>query len=240
MLLAPVGLHGKDVGDRVGQLSGQLVLGAGRPLVQVQDALVHDVGDDSVHREHGHEHAGVNGYGGKQDEAGEGDRAQDGKEREVHGLEQLGIAGHELGGLAHERAAEAVGVKRQRLVAQAVEGHGGKVVVHGDLQLPERVVLKLATCLAGDVDANERRDVGTEHREDLIGGHRLGRDAVDDEAHHVGVAIGEETAEPDGRGHERHEQPKVIARRQPVIVQATPRQRLLLRHRISLSMLRWR
>ena len=43
VVLAPVGLHGQDVGDRIRQLAGQLVLGAGGLLVQVQDALVHEV-----------------------------------------------------------------------------------------------------------------------------------------------------------------------------------------------------
>ena len=92
-----------------------------------------------------------------------------GKNGEVHGVEKLRVAGHELRSLADERTAEAVGMERQRLVAQAIEGHGGQVVVHGDLQLPQRVVLKLAAGLARQVDADERRDVRTEHVEYGLG-----------------------------------------------------------------------
>ena len=204
----------------------------------MQDALVHEVADDCVHREHRHEHRRIGRHHRKQDEAGEGDGAEDRQKREVHGLQKLGVTGHEFRGLADERATEAVGMERQRLVAQTIEGHGGQIVVHGDLQLPQRVVLKLAAGLSRQIDADERGDVGAEHVEHGLGSHRVGADAIDDEAHHVGVAVGEKAAEPDRRGDERHEQAQVIARRQPVVVQTTHRKRLLLRHRSSLLFLR--
>ncbi len=73
----------------------------------------------------GHEHRRIGRHHRKQNEAREGDGAENRQERKFMVLRSC-VAGHELGGLAHERAAKAVGVKRQRLVAQAVEGHGGK------------------------------------------------------------------------------------------------------------------
>ena len=213
VVLAPVGLHGQDVRDRIRQFAGQLVLGAGGLFSVSVQASVLCFG---APREHRHEHRRIGRHHRKQDEAGEGDGAKDRQKREVHGLQKLGVTGHEFRGLADERATEAVGMERQRLVAQTIEGHGGQIVVHGDLQLPQRVVLKLAAGLSRQIDADER----------------------DDEAHHVGVAVGEKAAEPDRRGDERHEQAQVIARRQPVVVQTTHRKRLLLRHRSSLLFLR--
>ena len=214
----------------------------------MQDALVHEVADDRVHREHRHEHRRIGRHHREQDEAREGDRAENRQKREVHHLKQLGVAGHEFRGLADERATEAVGMERQRLVAQTIEGHGGQIVVHGDLQLPQRVVLKLAAGLSRQIDADERRDVGAEHVEHDLGSHRVGADAIDDETHHVGVAVGEKAAEPDRRGDERHEQSQMIAGCQPVVVQAAHRKRLLLRHSYPKSsvrspfdrMVRWR
>ena len=49
VIFPAIGLHSQDVRDRVGQLARQLVLRPGRLLVQVQDALVHDVAHRSVH-----------------------------------------------------------------------------------------------------------------------------------------------------------------------------------------------
>ena len=233
VVFAPVSLHGEDVRNAVSKLAGKLVLRTGSPLVQVQDAPVHEVAHRSIQREQHHEHDDVDRHTRAQDNADEDDRLEHRQEREVDSLDKLVVGGHELRRLRDERAAEAIGMKADRLVAQAIEAHRGEIVGHGDLELPQRVVLQPAESLPEHVDEQQRRDVGAEHGKDLVGGHRLGGDAVDDEAHDVRVAIAQQHAEADGRCDHRQVKPEVVARHFPVVMQRAPRRLLpseALRH----------
>ena len=108
VVLAPVGLHRQDVRHRVGQLARQLVLRAGRLLVEVQDALVHVVRHARVHRQQHHEDGHVHRHPRREDGAGEHHRADDRQKRERDGFQQQLVGAHELRRLADQRAAEAV------------------------------------------------------------------------------------------------------------------------------------
>ena len=108
VVLAPVGLHRQDVRHRVGQLARQLVLRAGRLLVEVQDALVHVVRHARVHRQQHHEDGHVHRHARREDGTGEHHRADDRQKRERDGFQQQLVGAHELRRLADQRAAEAV------------------------------------------------------------------------------------------------------------------------------------
>ena len=76
VILASVGLHGKDIRDRVGQLTRQLVLRARRLLVEPENPLVHIVGHTCVYREQHHQDGNVDGHARNQHSTGEHDRAK--------------------------------------------------------------------------------------------------------------------------------------------------------------------
>ena len=189
VVLAPRGLHGKDVCHRIGKLTGQLVLRAGGFLVQRKDALVHVVRNASVHDQQGHEDGNVYRHTRRQNGAREYHRADDRQKWEGDGLEQQLVGAHELARLAYQRAAEPVRVEAHGLVAQRIEAHGGKVVGCCDLQLVHGVILQLAGGLPEHVDGDERHDVGAVDRKHLIGFHASGAHAIDDQAHHIRVAV---------------------------------------------------
>ena len=105
------------------------------------------------------------------------------------------------------------------LVAQRIKAHGGKVVGRRDLQLVHGVILQLAGCLPEHVDGDKRRDVGAVDRKHLVGFHASGAHAIDDQAHHVRVAVGQEGHEQERRRHKGGEQAEVLAGDLPVIVQ---------------------
>ena len=140
------------------------------------------------------------------------------------------VGAHELGGLGHQRAAEAVGVKRHRLVAQRVEAHGGQVVSGGNLQLVHGVVLQLAGRLARHVDADKRHNIGAEHGKHLVGLGGRGAHAIHDQAHHEGVAVGQQRRERERRHHEGHKQPQVPFGDHPEVMQRAPRGRGVAHH----------
>ena len=189
VVLAPRGLHGKDVRHRIGKLTGELVLRAGGFLVQRKDSLVHVVRNASVHDQQCHEDGHVYRHARRQNGAREYHRADHRQKREGDGFEQQLVGAHELARLAYQRAAEPVRMEAHGLVAQRVEAHGGKVVGRSDLKLVHGVILKLAGCLPEHVDGDERRDIGAVDRKHLVGLHASGAHAIDDQAHHIRVAV---------------------------------------------------
>ena len=64
-----------------------------------------------------------------------------------------------------------------------------KVVGRCDLELVHGVILKLACCLPEHVDGDERHDIGAVDRKHLVGLHASGAHAIDDQAHHIRVAV---------------------------------------------------
>ena len=205
VVLASIGLDGEDVGDGIRQCARERVLRIGRILVEREDSLVHHIRDDGVDDQQRHEDDHVRGHAGDQDDAGGDDGADDGEEGERDVLEHLRVGVHELGGLAHERAAKAVGVEGHGLVRERVERLGREVVARGDFELERRVVLHLAACLADEVDGDERDDVGAEHLEDLVGRDGRLAHAIDDHAHKQRIAIAEQDDKSDGGEHEAYE-----------------------------------
>ena len=240
VVLAAVGLHRQDVGHRIGKLARKVVLGARRLLVQVQDALVHDVGGGGVDDQQHCEHGNVGGHARGQDDEDGYHRNADGKEGEGERFHHQVVGARELRGLRYQGSAVAVRMEAHGLVGKRIEGGGGKVVVHGDLQLVLEVVLQLAAGLPHHVDGDQQGDIGPEDGKDLVGRDGRGADPVHDQAHHEGAAVGEQSAEEHGGNHQGHEQAQVPLGGGPEIMQGPPGGGLLLRviHALSPLLLR--
>ena len=101
------------------------------------------------------------------------------------------------------------------LVGERVEAEARKVVVAVDLGLEDGVVLELRADLADHVHQNERDDVGAEDLPHLVRCDRAELDAIDDEAHDVGVRIGEQADEADGGDDTQDEGPGALLRDLP-------------------------
>ena len=221
VVFAPVRLHGKNVRDGIRKLTGQLVLSACRLLVQAKDALVHEVRNRRVDSEQYQQDADVSGHARHEQSARADDRDKHGHEREVHRLDKLVVRIHELRGLAHERTSETVGMKAHGLVAQRIEALRGQVVRDGNLQLEQEKILQFTARLAKQVDKDKRDDVRPKDRKHLVRSNRLRAHAVDDKAHHEGVAVGKQRRKPDVGAHEPDEQPLMPLRGRPVVMQRT-------------------
>ena len=186
-VLAPTGLDGQDVRDRIGKHARQLVLRGGRRGRKRHDALVHkpdkrDVDDHNAHQDRGKcgHHRGERRH--RADDRG------DGRDERIHrNVDQARVATHETARLAHERSAKATGVERHGLVGERVEAQARQVVVTRDLELVDGVVLQLREDLAYQVNEHERQNVRTKDLKHLVACHGAGLDAVDDKRHHVGV-----------------------------------------------------
>ena len=120
-VLAPAGLDGQDVRDRVGQHARQFVLRGRRRGRKRHDALVHkpdkrDVDDHDAHQDHGkrRHHRGECGHGAD-------DRGDGGDERIHRHVHQPRIAAHKTTRLTHERSAKAAGMECHGLVGERVE-----------------------------------------------------------------------------------------------------------------------
>ena len=140
-VLAPAGLDGQDVRDRVGQHARELVLRGGRRGRKRHDALVHkpdkrNVDDHDAHQDHskcGH-HRGECRH--RADDRGDG-----GNERIHRHVHQSRIAAHKTARLANERSAKTAGVKCHGLVGERVEAQTRQVIVACDFELVDGVVL---------------------------------------------------------------------------------------------------
>ena len=147
-VLAPTGLDGQDVRDRVGQHARQLVLRGGRRGRKRHDALVHkpdkcDVDDHDAHQNHGKRryHRGERRH--RADNRGDG-----GNERIHRHVHQARVAAHKTTRLAHKRSAKATGVECHGLIGECVEAQARQVIVTRNLELVDGVVLQLGEDLA--------------------------------------------------------------------------------------------
>ena len=186
-VLAPTGLDGQDIRDRVGQHTRQFVLRGRRRGRKRHDALVHkpdkrDVDDHNAHQDHGKRRHHRSERRHRADNRGDG-----GNERIHRHVYQPRVAAHKTARLAHERSAKAAGVKCHGLIGERVKAQARQVIVARNLELVDGVVLQLGEDLAYQVNEHERQNVGTKYLEYLIARHRTRLDAVDDKGHHVGV-----------------------------------------------------
>ena len=179
------------------------------------DLAEHDVGHGDVDHEHDRQHRHVGGHDGRENADGADDGDDGGQQREQRGFHEQRVGGHELRGLADERAAETVGVEGHGLVGERVEAEACEVVVAVDLGLEDGVVLELRADLADHVHQDEGDDVGAEDFPDLVGADRAELDAIDDERHDEGVRVGEHADEADGGDDAEREGPGALLRDLP-------------------------
>lgn len=218
-VLAPAGLDGQDVRDRVGQHARELVLSGGRRSRKRHDALVHkpdkrDVDDHDAHQDHGKRghHRGERRH--RADDRGDG-----GNERVRRHVHQPRIAAHKTARLADERSAKATGVKCHRLVGERIKAQARQVIVARDLELVDGVVLQLGENLAHQVNKHERQNVRAKDLKHLVARHGAGLDAVDDEGHHVGVGKREQKDVARRREHREKDDQRLRARDVPKTLQ---------------------
>ena len=147
-VLAPAGLDGQDVRDRVGEHARELVLRGGRRGRKRHDALVHkpdkrDVDDHDTHQDHGKRRH-------HRDECGHGadNRGDGGNERIHRHVDQARVAAHKTARLAHKRSAKTAGVECHGLIGERVEAQACQVIVARNLELVDGVVLQLGEDLA--------------------------------------------------------------------------------------------
>ena len=86
VIFTAVGLHRKDVGNRIGQLSRKLVLRAGGLLVQRENALVEIIRDAGIQGQKRHQYRNIQGDARQQYAASENHRADNRQKREHDGL----------------------------------------------------------------------------------------------------------------------------------------------------------
>ena len=141
IVLAPAGLDGQDVRDRVGQHARELVLRGGRRGRKRHDALVHKPNERNVDDHDAHQDHGKRGhYRGERRHRAD-DRGDGGNERIHRHVHQARVAAHKTARLTHKRSAKAAGVERHGLVGERVEAQARQVVVARDLELVDGVVL---------------------------------------------------------------------------------------------------
>lgn len=147
-VLAPTGLDGQNIRDRVGQHARQFVLRGRRRGRKRHDALVHkpdkrDVDDHNAHQDHGKRRHHRSERRHRADNRGDG-----GNERIHRHVYQPRIAAHKTARLAHERSAKAAGVKCHGLIGERVKAQARQVIVARNLELVDGVVLQLGEDLA--------------------------------------------------------------------------------------------
>ena len=147
-VLAPTGLDGQDIRDRIGQHARQLVLRGGRRGRKRHDALVHkpdkrDVDDHDAHQDHGkrRHHRGECCHRAD-------NRGDSGNERIHRHVHQPRVAAHKTARLAHKRSAKTAGVECHGLIGERVEAQARQVIVARNLELVDGVVLQLGEDLA--------------------------------------------------------------------------------------------
>jgi len=86
-----------------------------------KDSLVHARRHDHIDHQHHRERCRVGGNRRSERDERAGRARDGGDERVDHYVHHLGVAAHELAGLANQRAAKPAGVKRHGLVGQRVE-----------------------------------------------------------------------------------------------------------------------
>ena len=214
-VLAPAGLDGQDVRDRVGEHARELVLRGGRRGRKRHDALVHtpdkrDVDGHDAHQDHGkrRHHRGERRH--RADDRGDG-----GDERIHRHVDQTRVAAHKTACLAHKRSAKAAGVKCHGLIGERVEAQARQVIVARNLELVDGVVLQLGEDLAHQVNEYERQDIGAEDLKHLITRHGTGLNAVDNEGHHIGIGKRQQKDVARRREHREKDNQRLRARDTP-------------------------
>ena len=147
-VLAPTGLDGQDVRDRVGEHARELVLRSGRRGRKRHDALVHKPDKRNVDGHDAHQDHGKCGHHRGERRHRADDRGDGGDERIHRHVDQPRIAAHKTARLAHERSAKAAGVKCHGLIGERVEAQARQVIVARNLELVDGVVLQLGEDLA--------------------------------------------------------------------------------------------
>ena len=127
----------------------------------------------------------------QQDHNNEHDGRSRGNHRVSQRLHELVVSAGELACLADKGAAVAVVVESHGLVCQHVKTHGRQVVVDQDLQLPQTVVLEFAADLSQDIAHDQRKNVRTENRKDLVGRDMRSIDPVYDSCDNERIAKGQ-------------------------------------------------
>ena len=172
LVLLPAGsLDRENVGNAVGELTGQAVLGTGClrvELLQLPEQVIdHQTVDDQKqsHNQHIQRDQGQQDHDDEYNGRGRGD---DGVCQRLH---QLIVGTGEFAGLTDQRAAVAVVMEGHGLVGQHVKAHGGQVVIDQDLQFPKAVILEFAADLSQNVAHDQGSDGRSENRKDLVGRH---------------------------------------------------------------------
>ena len=75
-------------------------------------------------------------------------RGNRGDQRVNGHVHQAGVATHEATRLAHERSAKTTGVERHGLIGKRVEAQARQMIIAGDLELVDGIVLQLGENLA--------------------------------------------------------------------------------------------
>ena len=172
LVLLPAGsLDRENVGNAVGEFTGQAVLGTGClrvKLLQLPEQMIdHQTVDDQKqsHNQHIQRNQGQQDHDDEHNGRGRGD---DGVCQRLH---QLIICTGEFAGLTDQGAAVAVVMEGHGLVGQHVKAHGGQVVIDQDLQFPKAVILEFAADLSQNVAHDQGSDGRSENRKDLVGRH---------------------------------------------------------------------
>ena len=229
IVFAAAGLDGEDVRHGVREDAGEAVLCLGGSRGERKYPAVHRVGVDDIDNKHCYENEDEGRGSRRQHRDREDDRGERRPEAVGQDIHKARVAAHEAGGLAYKRPSEPSCVEGHALVRECVEAEARELVVAVDLELVDRIVLELRERLAHGVHDKERQDIRAEDRKDLVGCDGGGLDAVDDEAHHVGIRKREE-GNVAHRGYDRKgEGAGLLLRHPPEVVEGAPDGRAVIR-----------
>ena len=214
-VLAPAGLDGQDVRDRVRQDTRELVLCSRRRGRKWHDAFVHKPDKRNVDDHDGNQGHGKCGHHRGERRHRADDRGDGGDERIHRYVHQTRIAAHKTACLAHKRSAKAAGMECHGLVGERVEAQTRQVIVARNLELVDGVVLQLGEDLTHQVNEHERQDIGGEDLKHLVTRHGTGLNAVDNEGHHIGIGKRQQKDVARRREHREKDNQRLRARDTP-------------------------